>query len=951
LTNKIQYKEFPQKVRNFIESYFSNQLQKVSNQLSLLHISFEERPQNYPSFINAEFISPFKIAYYTDNLRWDGIIHDTTHFFQYHRDTNEYKKNNDIVKTAMLTNFEDYKNNLFEKEAFKVQEAYNNYNLQKLSSDLNAPAIETIRTAKRGDIYLINKGYLIPEYVLIKSITFPYSNEWIRIKGLYSTYLRNLLTGKGNEFERDFNEKDLNKFEYIKSVTEDEIEYVGNVKDFDKQSSLKFSQYTPDDIFYQGSPMFRYGGYPFAYNISTKEVFVGELGKTHRESSEFVNFLGRDNYIKMFDTVDEVRDEENTREFMNRQIEERGYYGRISNNKDSIYFWIPEEEPFDEDTSQVLDCIFNLQQKGFLSKNPKIYFGGESEEFSIERLSTYSSKKLSWQEAPFIESFKSSIYGDIWKTKDTILPFYYGIISIFHQTLDNRIIGHGYLGQYLEDILYGFEHVKSAPISLFAVPIFPEKRYELEYVGNIKNLDKYSSKKLSWREPESLVGWLVKFTQPEGKFKGSEIYGVITNQVGNIYYVHTGAFPDIAIKNPIAHFYNKYEVKFTPIREVSDELHIPKLSWQQPPEDLTGWMVKILNNPDNKTVDNNIVYGVIIHDYFDKVVTRWRRTEESASEAYKDYNNSPYVLSQSLYKKNINIIPLYKVDLNKKASDQDFDFYKDQNSQMYRKRLNYYNENKGAEIFWSSRDAQEKRFEALLDIGDLTDKEILDVGAGYCDLLDYLEKRNIKIKKYVGIDIVPEIVKKARELHPNVNIEIRDIQKDSIEENSFDYVFGSGIFALQSQDWNSYVVDMLKKMLLASKVGVGVNFLKQQEMSRLSWSLKEEDKLVGTIFQDMYGNMFEVLSYIKDSNDVVYKDMNDKWYKKRIDATSLLQCFKDGIFKIRYNKFNINKQSSFTQLKYSNPQEVLNLIKQNVTDKVILKNNYLADDFSIFLMK
>jgi len=698
--NKIQYKEFPQKVRNFIESYFSNQLQKVSNQLPLLHISFEERPQNYPSFINAEFIPPFKIAYYTDNLQWNGIIHDTTHFFQYHRDTNEYKKNSDIVKTAILTNFEYYKNNPFEKEAFKVQEAYNNYNFQKLSW-ATRHLLEEDPERLKNTIWVrsVSKyGTTVPEYWYIQSV----NNNW-SINGLFNL--------------------DLNR--------------------------LKI------------------------------EVLYHDRMMTYHLNIPFAN-------------------------------EEFGF----------VQDWDP---------SQV-------------------------------RLSNIN--------------------------------------------------------------------------------------------------------KLSWQDPESLVGWLVKFEYTEF-FKPS--FGVVLEETDNEVGARWFSSPQTAIDgwhyltrrrgnfNGYPNYSYESKQRAIPVLQITHN----KLSWQQPPEDLTGWMVKVLINSDNETVDNNTAYGIIIHDYSDKVAIRWRSTEERAKEAYKDYYYSPYSLSQSLYKKNINIIPLYKVDLNKQASDN-FDFYKDQNSQMYRKRLNYYNEDKGAEIFWSSRDAQEKRFEALLDIGDLTDKEILDVGAGYCDLLDYLEKRNIKIKKYVGIDIVPEIVKKARELHPNTNIEVRDIQKDPIEENSFDYVFGSGIFALQSNDWNNYVVDMLRKMLLASKIGVGVNFLKQQEMSRLSWQQPPED-LTGWMVKGI-GNLYKHFIYgvvVYEKIDIIYTI----WKGTEKEAiTAFYRAIREGyayevstpVYKkdiIPLYEVGLDKQASLTQLKYSNPQEIVNLIKQNVTDKVILKNNYLADDFSIFLMK
>jgi len=46
-----------------------------------------------------------------------------------------------------------------------------------------------------------------------------------------------------------------------------------------------------------------------------------------------------------------------------------------------------------------------------------------------------------------------------------------------------------------------------------------------------------------------------------------------------------------------------------------------------------------------------------------------------------------------------------------------------------------------------------------------------------------------------------------------------------------------------------------------------------------------------------------------------------------------------------------NTLSSINQLKYNDPQIIVNFIKQNVTDKVVLKDNYLDDDFTIFLYK
>jgi len=297
-----------------------------------------------------------------------------------------------------------------------------------------------------------------------------------------------------------------------------------------------------------------------------------------------------------------------------------------------------------------------------------------------------------------------------------------------------------------------------------------------------------------------------------------------------------------------------------------------KLSWQEPIDfaaplsDYTGWIVQVFNKVDNVIS----LYGLIKDDSIENNIRKlegwWYSSIEEVLQNIDHFPNMKIWFSQ------IEKIRLIRyMENQKQASSEDFNFYKDKNTEMYKSRLEYYKDDDGANIFWSSRSAQEKRFEALLDIGNLTDTEILDVGCGYGDLLSFINKNNIEIKKYTGVDIVPEIVKKARELHPNVNIEVRDIQKDVIEEESFDYVFGSGIFALEDKNWSNYTINMLKEMLKICRVGVAVNFLKGQ-----------------------------------GKNDTLM----------RLD-----------------------------------PNLTLEFVKKHVIDNAVLKNNYLLDDFTIFLFK
>ena len=523
---------------------------------------------------------------------------------------------------------------------------------------------------------------------------------------------------------------------------------------------------------------------------------------------------------------------------------------------------------------------------------------------------------------------------------------------------------------------------------------------------------KYKTK-LSWRELEDLTGWLVKDIQ---SWDGP-LYGVITkvvkpsqNEKRNLYYsygwrineedaiemYHIGSESSFFKED----FLSRTADQIIPIRKVEK---YEKFSWKE--LSYTGRVLEWLDRQSAKNLPDStikqILYGAGFRgDNIDYLLEEWKK-----------YKRSRY-------------------------SNQDFDSYKDQNVSLYRKRLNYYNENEGANIFWSSKDAQEKRFKALTDIGNLEDTEILDVGCGYCDLYDYLKQNDINVKNYVGVDIVPEIVEKAKELHPDINIQVRDIQEEPLEENSFDWVFGSGIFALQDRNWQQYVINMLKEMLKIARKGVAVNFLKQQNINRLSWIIlrnkypqiykwldtkanpllafdiihemmiyfEVDEDTAKVIYNDWFNPIKEKL--LKNSNlaqlswKEVPKDLTG-WLVRLIDKFNtneeyygivlgqkqgkiygvfepyefesnkeagmffnfLVESDKDFHIKVplwlntrNFNiypiqQFNINKKSNITQLMYVDPNFTYNFIRNFVTDKVELKENYLDDDFTIFLFK
>jgi len=197
----IPYKKFPKKVRSFIESYFFDLFSKnksLKNQLKLLHISSESLPENYPKFVKAEFSPPYKIKHFGKSINWGGIIHDTTHFFQYHVDKESFEKGRELLKVSTFSNYEIYYENKFEKEAFKAQEEFNKYESLKFSTLYPNAWISPSGEIREVDDHVIFSIENFPPYhheegvneKMVEDIMEEmYRKGWIRISGVFENFI------------------------------------------------------------------------------------------------------------------------------------------------------------------------------------------------------------------------------------------------------------------------------------------------------------------------------------------------------------------------------------------------------------------------------------------------------------------------------------------------------------------------------------------------------------------------------------------------------------------------------------------------------------------------------------------------------------------------------------------------------------------------------------------
>jgi trans-aconitate methyltransferase len=125
-------------------------------------------------------------------------------------------------------------------------------------------------------------------------------------------------------------------------------------------------------------------------------------------------------------------------------------------------------------------------------------------------------------------------------------------------------------------------------------------------------------------------------------------------------------------------------------------------------------------------------------------------------------------------------------------------------------------------LSWTDDQSQLIRFQALIGVGDLEGKSILDVGCGLGDLYQFL-KLNFDDFSYLGIDLVPELIEQAKKKYPSAQFQNWDIM--DFPEKSFSYVLSSGAMSFKVPDHKEKYFQMIKKLFNLAQEGVAFNML------------------------------------------------------------------------------------------------------------------------------
>ena len=124
-----------------------------------------------------------------------------------------------------------------------------------------------------------------------------------------------------------------------------------------------------------------------------------------------------------------------------------------------------------------------------------------------------------------------------------------------------------------------------------------------------------------------------------------------------------------------------------------------------------------------------------------------------------------------------------------------------------------------------TRSSQEKRFEALLALGDLDGASVLDVGCGFGDLLAFLDERGVGAR-YTGLDVCAPMIDRCRERFAgrDATFAVGDVL-DFDPGAPYDFVVASGIFGLDAPGARDRIGPTLERMFAWCRIGVSVNFL------------------------------------------------------------------------------------------------------------------------------
>lgn len=121
---------------------------------------------------------------------------------------------------------------------------------------------------------------------------------------------------------------------------------------------------------------------------------------------------------------------------------------------------------------------------------------------------------------------------------------------------------------------------------------------------------------------------------------------------------------------------------------------------------------------------------------------------------------------------------------------------------------------------YSDAETQELRFKYLLEIGDISNKTILDFGCGTAHLATFLRSKGVDFD-YIGVDIVPEFIEISKKKFP----EFRFGFYENFSDVAVDYIFISGVFNNLVEDNRRFYQETIAKLFKTVNIGMAFNMM------------------------------------------------------------------------------------------------------------------------------
>ncbi|MBS3821641.1 MAG: methyltransferase domain-containing protein [Planctomycetes bacterium] len=130
-------------------------------------------------------------------------------------------------------------------------------------------------------------------------------------------------------------------------------------------------------------------------------------------------------------------------------------------------------------------------------------------------------------------------------------------------------------------------------------------------------------------------------------------------------------------------------------------------------------------------------------------------------------------------------------------------------------------------VNWAEPDTQCERFRVLLRDVELEGRRLLDIGCGLGCLATFLKDHDVAVD-YTGVDLLPEMLERAKVAYPSGRFvcgDIFDAEYSPLAGETFDVVYASGIMNLNLGNNMEFVGRSLPVLIRHAEQAAVVNFL------------------------------------------------------------------------------------------------------------------------------